>query len=254
MLFPIGVTPPPRRFPFANFTLIAINVAVFLLISLPLSRQAMDPDDPVAQQYVLEVAHATGHTPLSVARQTSAYDLYVFENGFRPTAPTTSSLFFAMFLHAGWMHLIGNMVFLWIFGGNVEERMGSFWYALAYLATGAAAMVLNAVFVADTVLPTIGASGAISGVLGFYYVWFPRHHVRMLFWFYFFASVILIPARLVLGFFLIVENLLPFLLTPAAGSGVAYGAHIGGFLAGFLVAQFWDGEPEQPEVRWVEAP
>lgn len=121
--------------------------------------------------------------------------------------------------------------------------MGSLKYLLSYLVTGAAATVLHTMFVEEQGLPLIGASGAISGVLGFYYVWFPANQVKLLFWLWVFATVILVPARLVLAFYLIVENLLPFLTAPAAGSGVAYGAHIGGFLAGFLLAR-WDEQDE----------
>ena len=124
MLFPIGVTPPPRRFAWANATLMAINVAVFLLISLPLSMQAVNPDDPGTQDYLMEMYHVTGRHPLAIAAHSSAYDVFIYENGYRPAAPDAGSLFFAMFLHAGLAHLVGNMLFLGIFGGHVEERLG----------------------------------------------------------------------------------------------------------------------------------
>jgi membrane associated rhomboid family serine protease len=157
-----------------------------------------------------------------------------------------------MFLHGGFAHLFGNMLFLWIYGDNVEHRLGSVRYVLWYLATGACATLFHGLFDSDSRLPLVGASGAISGVLGFYFVWFPRNLVRV--WvllFPFFMNVVHLPARLVLGFYLVLDNIFPFLLTRGAqGAGVAYGAHIGGFLAGLAVAWLHDrkeltGRPEE---------
>ena len=132
------------------------------------------------------------------------------------------------------MHLAGNMLFLWIYGDNVEHRLGSVGYLVAYLGTGIAATLTYAMFAAGGDVPMVGASGAISGVLGFYFLWFPRNKVRLLvvlFPFYF--DVWRVNARIVLGFYLLIENLLPFWLTSGeGGGGVAYGAHIGGFVAG----------------------
>lgn len=254
MLIPIGDTPnPPRGAAPVNWLLIALNVLTFLFVSLPLSSAGVDPYDPVVQDYVLQVSRHTGQHPLTVFRHTSAYDLFVWQYGFRATAASLETLVLSMFLHAGWMHLLGNMLFLWIYGDNVEHRMGSMKYLLSYLVTGAAATILHTMFVEEQGLPLIGASGAISGVLGFYYVWFPGNQVKLLFWLWLFATVILVPARLVLAFYLIVENLLPFLTAPAAGSGVAYGAHIGGFLAGFLLARWDEQEIDQRRMSSVSS-
>jgi membrane associated rhomboid family serine protease len=146
-----------------------------------------------------------------------------------------------MFLHGGFAHLAGNMLFLWIYGDNVEHRLGPFWYLLAYLGTGAAATLFHTVFAPDSPLPLVGASGAISGALGFYFMWFPRNQVRLLLLFFpFLMEVVTVPARLLLGLYLIVDNLLPFLLTHGAGGGVAHGAHIGGFVAGVAIAWLMD--------------
>ena len=156
-------------------------------------------------------AHVDLRTLLS---RTSAYDLFVFRYGFRPAAPHVADLFYSLFLHAGLLHLAGNMLFLWIYGDNVEHRLGRLWYLLAYLGTGVAATLFHSVFDSATELPLVGASGAISGVLGFYYLWFPYNRVRLLVVFFpFLVDVIIVPARLVLGMFLIVDNLLPFLAT-----------------------------------------
>jgi hypothetical protein len=144
------------------------------------------------------------------------------------------------------------MLFLWIYGDNVEHRLGSARYVFWYLLTGACATLFHSVFDSDSRIPLVGASGAISGVLGFYFLWFPRNSVRV--WvllFPFFMNVVMLPARLVLGFYLILDNILPFLLTRGSqGAGVAYGAHIGGFLAGLAVA--WLKDRKQVTARPAE--
>ncbi|MFQ5848043.1 MAG: rhomboid family intramembrane serine protease [Candidatus Methylomirabilales bacterium] len=242
MILPLGDAPNPRGTPFLTYALILVNCAVFVLITLPLSGRAPDPNDPALWEYLRIVAPSLPR-PVPVEeliRHTSAYDLFVFRYGFQPAAPHVASLFTAMFLHAGFLHLFGNMLFLWIYGDNVEHRLGRLPFLFWYLATGVAATVFHTLFALGSPLPLIGASGAISGVLGFYFVWFPRNTVRLLFVFFpFFVNVITVPARLVLGFYLLVDNLLPFLITRGMdGGGIAHGAHIGGFLAGVGVAWF----------------
>ena len=155
------------------------------------------------------------------------------------------ALLTSMFLHGGFMHLAGNMLFLWIYGDNVEHRLGPARYLAAYLGTGMLATLSHAVLDFESVLPMVGASGAISGVLGFYFIWFPRNRVRLwIMLFPIFMQVVYAPARLVLGMYLIVDNLLPFLVTRGAGGGgVAYGAHIGGFVGGLAYA-WWSGRRE----------
>ena len=115
-----------------------------------------------------------------------------------------------MFLHGSLMHLFGNMLFLWIYGDNVERRLGSFAFLLWYLLTGVAATLAHALVFSSSEVPLVGASGAISGVLGFYFVWFPRNVVRMLaFLPPFLMQVFEIPARYVLGMYLVLDNLCP---------------------------------------------
>ena len=175
--------------------------------------------------------------------QLSAYDLVVFSYGFRPAAPDVIALLTSLFLHGGFMHLAGNMLFLWIYGDNVEHRLGPARYLVAYLGTGILATLSHAVLDFGSVIPMVGASGAISGVLGFYFIWFPRNRVRLwIMLFPFFMHVVYAPARLVLGMYLVIDNLLPFLATRGAGGGgVAYGAHIGGFIAGLAYARWSQG-------------
>ncbi len=244
MIFPVGDSPNPRGTPWVNYALIAANVLVYVLVSLPLSGRGVDPADPALREY-LRVVTEDGGRPIPihvVLEETSAYDLFVFKWGFRPAEASVVTLFTSMFLHGGFLHLFGNMLFLWIYGDNVEFRLGRLPYLLWYLATGAAATFFFLIFDVNSPLPLVGASGAISGVLGFYFLFFPRNRVKL--WFFFFPfimDVLYVPARIVLGFYLLFDNLLPFLVArgPAMG-GVAHGAHIGGFVAGLAVAFFLD--------------
>ncbi len=246
MFLPLGDEPNPRGVPWVTYGLIAANVAIYLLISLPLSGVRPDLDDPALADYVRMLAEqfAGRLSAAEILQGTSAYDLVVFTHGFRPAEPAVLALLTSMFLHAGFMHLAGNMLFLWIYGDNVEHRLGPGRFLLAYLATGVAATLFHAAFDAGSELPLVGASGAISGVLGFYFIWFPHNRVRL--WialFPFFMQVVHWPARLVLGVYLFIDNVMPFLIARGAeggGGGVAYGAHIGGFLGGLGWA-WWAG-------------
>ena len=237
MFLPIGDLPNPRSTPWVTYALIAINIAVFALVTIPLSLARPDLNDPLLPDYLNAMARQASVPLATLLEQVSAYDLAVFRYGYRPGTPSLLALFTAMFLHGGWLHLAGNMLFLYIFGNNVEYRLGALRYLLAYLGTGIAATLFFALFVGGSQVPLIGASGAISGVLGCYFLWFPRNQVKVfVFLFPLLMNQVLVPARLVLGFYLLVDNLLPFLMTGSGGAGVAHGAHIGGFLAGMGVA------------------
>ncbi len=242
MILPIGDAPNARGAAPVTWGLIAINVAIYVLVNLPLGMRRADPRDPALTEYIDVMTEGTRGriSPAVLARETSALDLYVFTHGFRPSDPTAASLIFCMFLHSGLLHLAGNMLFLWIYGDNVERRLGPLRYLFWYLATGSLATVFHALLARDSPIPLVGASGAISGILGFYFLWFPRNRVRVL-WFLppFLLQVFEIPARIVLGVYLVLDNVIPFVLAGAT-EGVAYGAHIGGFLAGLAVAWFTD--------------
>lgn len=237
MFLPYGDTPNPPTTPYVNYLLIGINVAVFFFLSLPLSASRPDLHDPLLIDY-LRAMGARGYvTAEQVLQRVSAYDLFVFRYGFRPAAASVGTLFTSMFLHGGWLHLVGNMLFLWIFGDNVEHRLGRLGYLAGYLATGAAATLFFALFVPGSQIPLVGASGAISGVLGCYFLWFPRNKVKtFVFLFPILMNTFYLPARLVLGFYLVIDNLVPFLINGGQGGGVAHGAHIGGFGAGLALA------------------
>jgi membrane associated rhomboid family serine protease len=243
MVFPLSDSPNPRGVPIVTYAIIAANCAVYLFLSLPLSGAAPDPNDPALAEYV-QVLRETLPPQVSIQsalRGMSAYDLYVYEHGYKPGAPEVSDLLVSVFLHGGFMHLFGNMLFLWIYGDNVEYRLGRLRYLFYYLLTGVVATLFFSLFALGSRIPLVGASGAISGVLGFYFVWFPHNSVRVFFFLFpFLMRVVELPARLVLGFYLFLDNVLPFLVSTGGGGGVAHGAHIGGFVAGLAIAWLMD--------------
>lgn len=251
MFLPLGDAPNPRGTPYVNYALIAANVAVYAFVTLPLAFAAPDSNDPLLRTYLEVVAQRIGRpVPLrDLLASVSAYDLFVFRHGFRPAEPSLLALFTSMFLHGGFLHLAGNMLFLWIYGDNVEDRLGRLGYLAAYLGTGVFATLVFAAFDRGSQLPMVGASGAISGALGFYFLFFPHNRVRLLVaLFPFLVDVITVPARFVLGMYLVVDNLLPFLVARGAGTGgVAHGAHLGGFVAG-LGAAWWLERRERTRV------
>ena len=258
MFLPLGDEPNPHGVPIATYALIGINVAVYLLVTLPMGALRPDLDDPVLAEYVQALmSQLGGRVSLDqLLAQVTAYDLVTFSYGFRPVDPGLLTLVTSMFLHGGFMHLVGNMLYLWIYGDNVEHRLGSGRFLIAYLGTGALATLSHAVIDLGSLLPMVGASGAISGVLGFYFIWFPRNRVRVWVMFFpFFMNMVHFPARFVLGVYLILDNLLPFLATRGVeGGGVAYGAHLGGFVAGLAYAWWSDRREVEHQPAEYEAP
>lgn len=237
-MIPISDYPSPPGTPVATIALIVANVAIYLLVTLPLGAQPANPADPAFQEYLkLVMQSLPGNVPpQQIIQSISAYDLVVFKWGFRPADPSIATLVSSVFLHGGFMHLAGNMLYLWIYGDNVEHRLGPLAFLFWYLATGVAATLFHAAVNLSSPIPLVGASGAISGVLGFYFLWFPRHSVRVfLFLFPIYVGTVMLNARVVLAIYLLWDNVLPFLVSQGAG-GVAHGAHIGGFIAGLAVA------------------
>lgn len=218
MILPIGDTPNPRNYiPWMTWGLMALNIIIYLFITIPLSTQGVDRGDPLLAEYIRAI---TPHLPSGVSiqqvlSQISAYELFTFVHGYKPGAPELGDLFFSMFLHGGLLHLAGNMLFLWIYGNNVEHILGRPGFLATYLATGAAATWFFSLISGSSMIPLVGASGAISGVLGVYFLLFPRNKVKMLIALIpFYVGVVLMPARLVLGFYLVIDNLLPLLVGP----------------------------------------
>ena len=205
-MFPIRDHNPSGRTPFVTLVLIAINVVIFLGYFTTMG------DWQLTRFFM-----TWGLVP---ARLSAGY-------GYE-------TLITHMFLHGGWMHILGNMLFLWIFGDNLEEQMGHFGFLLFYLATGLAAAGLQ--FVADpgSPVPMVGASGAIAGVMGGYLLLFPKARVDVVLIFVVFFRVILLPAWIVLGLWFGLQ-VFSGLSTPTEGGGVAYWAHAGGFIAGIVL-------------------
>jgi membrane associated rhomboid family serine protease len=152
--------------------------------------------------------------------------------------PPAATVVTSMFLHGGWLHLAGNMLYLWIFGDNIEDRMGRFRFLAFYLVCGAAAVFAQALPAPEARVPMVGASGAISGVLGAYLLLFPRARVLVLVPFGFILKVIRLPAVWVLGLWFGIQ-LVSSLLAPAGEGGVAFRAHLGGFIAGLALARLF---------------
>ncbi len=149
--------------------------------------------------------------------------------------PSTLSIFTSMFLHGGFMHLIGNMLYLWIFGNNIEDAMGHARFVIFYLLSGVAASFAHVLTNLASTIPAIGASGAISGVLGAYLLLYPRAQVLVLLPLGFFSRIMYIPAAIVLGMWFLLQLLQGGLTVGQGGGGVAWWAHIGGFVAGMIL-------------------
>jgi membrane associated rhomboid family serine protease len=163
-----------------------------------------------------------------------------------PTIPLPfwSTLLTSMFLHGGWAHLGGNMLYLWIFGDNLEKRMGNVRFLVFYLVCGVAAGLAHILTNARSDMPTVGASGAISGVLGGYLVLFPRNRVRVLAR----GGIAYVPAWVMLGLWIVIQFMSGAMAISqtANGGGVAYMAHVGGFVAGLVLVSFFAGRRLRP--------
>jgi len=211
-MIPLKDDNPTHTFPFVNILFIVTNVLVFAYqLSLP----------PHAYKAFL-LANAT--VPMRIPAYLAGHLGWTL--AFEP-------LFTSMFLHGGLMHLLGNMLFLYIFGDNVEDSFGHFFYLIFYVFCGIGSGLVHIAFNLHSALPAIGASGAISGVMGAYAVLFPRAKVLMLF----FIFLIPVPAVVVLGYWFVLQFLSGIgQLGASATGGVAFWAHIGGFLIGLVVA------------------
>ncbi|MBL4629170.1 MAG: rhomboid family intramembrane serine protease [Roseicyclus sp.] len=235
-MFPIRDHNPSERMPFITWGLIAINTVVFLSYFPAISGSDAE----------LEAFYRTwGLVPRDVMSGGNAQTLIT-----------------SMFLHGGWMHLIGNMLFLWIFGDNLEDLMGHVGFALFYLASGLGAAGGQILSDPASTLPMVGASGAIAGVMGGYLLMFPRARIDVLVILVVFFRIFTIPAWLMLGLWFGIQ-LVSGLSMNAVGGGVAYWAHAGGFAAGLVLTwpiwmrrggrQYWrefDGKPPHDEVEY----
>ena len=234
-MFPIRDHNPSGRTPFVTIALVAINILVFLGYFLS------------TNDYQLNGFFGTwGLVPARVM-----------------AGEGLETLVTSMFLHGGWGHLAGNMLFLWIFGDNLEEEMGHVGFLVFYLAAGFAAGAAQIAADTGSPVPMIGASGAIAGVMGGYLLLFPRAKVDVLFIFVIFFRIFAIPAWIVLGVWFAMQ-VFAGSTTPTTGGGVAYWAHAGGFLGGLaLMLPFWlslggrgfwrqtQGHPPNPQATYA---
>lgn len=212
-MIPLHDDNPTRTFPIVTVGLIAINVVVWLLEVYYDSQGALE-----------EFIRFAGMVPREVVTQ------------FGPHAALT--LFTAMFMHGGWLHIIGNMLYLWIFGNNIEDSMGHARFVLFYFISGLVASAAQIAVDPHSPVPNVGASGAIAGVLGAYLVLFPHARVITLITAFYFIRLVPIPALFVLGFWFILQFFSGWVsLGPVASGGVAYFAHIGGFVSGFVLVR-----------------
>ena len=240
MLLPIGDDNSDRTMtPVVNYLLIALNVAVFIF----LQARGTNLDFTYAFSTVpAEIITGTDIiTPPQMIIDPNTGQQFAFPGLQATPVSVYLTLLTAMFMHGGWAHLAGNMLYLWIFGDNIENRIGHTRYLLFYLLCGVLASLSHVfstlILHQNSLMPSLGASGAISGVLGAYLLLFPTRRVYA----FFFLFRVSIPAVFALGIWIAFQVVSGIgMLGGEEGGGVAYAAHIGGFIAGFLLIKFFD--------------
>ena len=213
-MFPLRDDNPSQSVPVVTRALIALNVVTFLL---------QQSQGPAYESFVRSWGLVPHRFALAFA-------------GSEPLAPTLATALSSMFLHGGWIHLLGNLWYLFIFGDNVEDRLGHVGFLLFYLAGGLVAAAAHLFSNPGSPVPTVGASGAIAAVLGAYAMLYPRARVLTLVPVFLFFQVIALPALLLLALWFVVQIFIGTLSLGSSGGGVAWWAHIGGFLFGIAVA------------------
>ncbi|NLA04808.1 MAG: rhomboid family intramembrane serine protease [Firmicutes bacterium] len=229
-MIPLKDTAPRDRFPVINIALILLNVLVFF------HQSALPPE--LHHRFICTF----GTIPAEFTAGLGAF----MEPGPAAGAIWAAALplFTANFLHGGWLHLIGNMLYLWIFGDNIEGKLGHLKYLVLYLFMGAASQLFHIFSDPHSTIPLVGASGAIAGVLGAYFVLFPRARVLTLVPIFFFITFVRLPAVLFLGLWFILQLFNASLQGAAMGAqAVAWWAHVGGFLVGLAVGLLTKKEP-----------
>lgn len=226
-MIPLGDDVPGERFPFVTYVLIGANVLVFLY------------EVVLSHQELLALTESLGMVPARLAL-------------WRETPAELLTLFTSMYLHGGWLHLLGNMLYLWIFGNNVEDRTGHGGFFLFYTLCGITAAFVEALIGPGQTVPMIGASGAVAGVLGAYVLLFPRARVFVFVPVFLFFFTVRVPAVIMLGFWFLFQ-----LIGGAAGfgipvqsGGIAHWAHVGGFLSGMFLLPLFLNDRRKP-LRYV---
>jgi len=235
-LLPLKDDIPTRRLPIVTIALIAINVIVYFVFEHGLWSLGDFGNQRVVEYGAipLELTHSG-----TVCGDVAANQIQCGTDIGSGYAPAWITVFTSMFLHGSLLHLGGNMLFLWIFGNNIEDSMNRAVFVGFYLLGGLAAIGLHVVADANSAVPTVGASGAIAGVLGAYARLYPRARVVTLIFIVIIVTVVTLPAVLVLGVWFLLQLLPAFSDPTGAGGGVAYTAHVGGFLFGLLAIKLF---------------
>jgi len=264
-MFPIKDNIPLARLPIVTIALVAINVVAYLLEIRHGGSFFGGPSESVAVHYgaiPYELTHSDRHCDIAAVPEGGfLVEQVVCASGRAQAQPATwETVFSSMFLHGSFLHIFGNMLFLVIFGPNVEDAMSRPRYLAFYLLGGLAALTTQVVVDPASQAPTLGASGAIAAVLGGYILLYPRARVLTLVFIVFFVTIVEVPAVLLLGFWFL-EQLwfgAAGLASPVGNEGgVAYFAHVGGFAFGLLLIRAFTrrgrGQPPAPPARWAAA-
>lgn len=230
-MFPISDDNPRAHLPIATFVLIGMNVLVWAAV------QGLGSPRELAESmclYALVPGELLGHVEPGTQIPVSANLVCQFDGDANVTTLVTS-----MFMHGGWFHIIGNMWFLWVFGDNVEDEMGPVRFVIFYLLCGLAAAAAQIVANPESLVPMVGASGAIGGVMGAYALLFPRVRVNLLIILGFYVTTIAVPAVFMLGYWFLLQLVQGIPTIGAEGGGVAFWAHAGGFLAGLSLVKLF---------------
>lgn len=213
--------------PWMTWTIILLNIAIFLY------QVSLGPDASAFMFAYSVVPFAITHgVPQTDLLGTPGHILFHTPN------PVYLTLITSQFLHAGWLHIGGNMLFLYIFGDNVEDRMGHFWFLLFYLFCGIVAALTQVAVAPDATIPSLGASGAIAGVLGSYLVLFPSARVKTIIFIFIFITLVTVPAFVLIGLWFLLQffdGVASLSHVQQGMGGVAYFAHVGGFLTGLII-------------------
>jgi membrane associated rhomboid family serine protease len=228
-MFPLGDDNSDRVItPYVNYIIIGLNILVFVLLQGLGGNDAFTYAFSLVPQEITSGIDLAGAKTIEVGGQTAT----ILHQA--TPLPVYFNFLSSMFMHGDIMHIFGNMLFLWIFGDNIENLIGHFRYIAFYVVCGIAAALAQIVMGPDSIIPMLGASGAISGVLGGYMLLFPTRQVRALI----FRVVTTVPAYVALGLWIGYQILLGY-LTPSGSGGVAYAAHIGGFIAGLVLIKLF---------------
>jgi membrane associated rhomboid family serine protease len=225
-MFPIGDDNSDRTImPVVNYVFIGLNILVFLLLQQLGNNEAFDYAYALVPKEITTGVDISG---VQVIRDSLGNTGQI--QHYASPLPVYFNFLSSMFMHGDIMHIVGNMLFLWIFGDNLENLLGHIRYAIFYIVCGFAAALAQIIMGPDSIIPMLGASGAISGVLGGYVLLFPKRQVRAVI----FNFLTTVPAFVAIGIWIAYQMIVGY-LTPSGGGGVAYAAHIGGFIAGVVL-------------------